>query len=94
MVHGYDHSLPAHFYTDAFLYAGGLVITQFQTLPEGKCVEVPILYDSITFDLFERRYPTYKRELCVLTKFVTKYNYFCKHPRNKAVIHTDHKPLV
>ena len=92
---GYDYSLPAHFYTDASKYACGLAITQFQFQEEeGKVIEVPVQYDSITFTSTEVRYPTYKRELCALTKFVIKYDHLCKHPRITAVIHTDHKPLV
>lgn len=92
-MHGYDPSLPAHMYIDASGFAGGLVITQFRTEGE-KNVEVPILYDSVTFTAIERKYPTYKWELCVLTKMVTKYDYMCKDPRHPAAVHTDHKPLT
>lgn len=92
-MYGYDPSIPTHLYTDASGFAGGIVVTQFRT-EDAKQIEVPILYDSVTFNLTERKYPTYKRELCVLTKMVTKYDYMCKDPRHQAIIHTDHKPLT
>lgn len=40
-------------------------MTQFQK-EGGDEVEVPVLYDAITFSPTERKYPTYKRELFVL----------------------------
>lgn len=39
-------------------------------------VEVLIIYDSFPFTATQRRYPTYKREMCAMVKFVTKYDYF------------------
>lgn len=56
--------------------------------------DAPIIYDSFTFTRSQRRYPTYKRELCGLVKFVTKYDYLCKHPQLTTLVHTDHKPLT
>lgn len=82
-MYGYDPSLPVHFYTDASGFAGGLAITQFRPHEAGqRYLEVPIEYDSFTFTGTQRKYATYKRELCALTKFVLKYDYLCKHPRN------------
>ncbi len=57
-------------------------------------VEVPVLYDSFTLTPTQRKYPTYKRELCAIVTFCKKYDYLCKHPYHPAVIHTDHKPLT
>ncbi len=63
--------------------------------PFAKDVEVPLLYDSFTFTPTQRRYPTYKRELCAVVTFCgKKYDYLCKHPYKPAVVHTDHKPLT
>lgn len=94
-MYGYDPSLPVHFYTDASGFAGRLAITQFRFHERNKNdLEVPIAYDSFIFTGTQQRYATYKQELCALTKFVLKYDYFCKHPRNTAIIHTDHKPLT
>ena len=61
---------------------------------EAGDVEVPVLYDSITFTPTQRNYPTYKRELCAIVTFCTKYDYLCKHPYQPTIVHTDHKPLT
>lgn len=94
IMHGYDSSLSAHFFFDAFLYVGELIIIQFQTSNDGKSVKVFIFYDFVTFDSTERKYFIYKKKLCAFIKFVTKYDYFCKHFRNIAVIYIDHKLLI
>ena len=57
-------------------------------------VEVPVLYDPITFTPTQRKYPTYKQELCAIVTFCTKYDYLCKHPYQPTIVHTDHKPLT
>ena len=101
-VHGLDLSEPVHLYTDASSRAAGLCVTQFRPAEKaattekckGKDVEVPILFDSFTFNPTQRLYPTYKKELCALVKFCDKYDYLCKHPYRTTVIHTDHRPLV
>ena len=94
-VHGIDWSLVIHLYTDASGYAGGLVITQYQLVDGNpRPVEVPIIYDSFTFSVAERKYHTYKRELCAMVKFASKYYYLLQNPNQEAIIHTDHKPLV
>lgn len=94
-MHGIDWSLVVHVYTDASGFAGGLVITQFQMV-EGskKPVEVPIIYDALTFSITKRKYQTYKRELCAMVKFTSKFQYLLRTPDHQAIIHTDHKPLV
>jgi len=98
-MHGIDLILVVHFYTDASGFGAGMVITQFQSPSKvdtsgTKAVEVPIIYDSFTFTPTRRRYPTYKKELYAIVVFVTKYDYFCKHPYLPAVVHTDHKALT
>lgn len=93
-MYGYDPVLPVHLYTDASGFAGGLVITQFRPIKSKKELKVPIVYDSFTFFSTQRKYATYKRELCALIRFVVKYDYLCKHPLHTTVIHTNHKPLM
>ena len=103
-MYGINLSLPVHFYTDASGYAAGLAVTQFQdpttadvptaTSTKEVSVKVPVIYDSFSFNDTQRKYPTYKRELCALVKFVTKYDYLCKHPFIPAVVHIDYKPLT
>lgn len=94
-MNGIDWSLDTHFYTDASGFAGGLVITQFQK-KEGvtRPIEVPIIYDALTFSATERKYQTYKRELCAMVKFSTKFQYLLRNPERPGIIHTDHKPLI
>ena len=94
-MNGIDWSLDTHFYTDASGFAGGLVITQFQKKDKAsKPVEVPIIYDALTFSATERKYPTYKQELCAMVRFTTKFQYLLRNPDCPGIIHTDHKPLV
>ena len=96
-MHGIDLSHEVHFYTDASGFGAGLAVTQYQTTQSAKgfsLVEVPIIYDSFTFNVSQRKYPTYKKELCALVKFCQKYDYLCKHPYLTTIIHTDHRPLV
>ena len=73
--------------------------TQALTIPPRKSiaakdVEVPILYDSFPLSVTQRKYPTYKRELCAIATFCKKYDYLCKHPYKPAIVHRDHKPLT
>ena len=92
-MHGVDWTIDIHFYTDASGFGGGLVVTQFQQIG-GSTMEVPIIYNAVTFSLTKRCYVTYKREVCVMVKFASKYHYLLRDPTRQAIIHTDHKPLV
>ena len=86
-IRGVDLTGAVHFYTDASAYAAGLAVTQFIPATEAdvplkertkgptkaeNLVEVPIIYDSFPFTPTQRRYPTYKQELCAIVKFVGK----------------------
>ena len=101
-MNGIDLTLAFHFYCDASGYAAGLAITQVQMkhlknlklTPEDGSEEVPIIYDSFAFNKTQKKYPTYKKELCAIVKFTIKYDYLCKHPNNTTIIHTDHRPLT
>ena len=94
-VHSIDWSLVIHLYTDTSEYAGDLVITQYQLIDGNlRSVEVPIIYDSFMFLIAERKYHTYKWELCAMVKFAFKYYYLLQNLNQEAIIHTDHKPLV
>ncbi|SLM35366.1 hypothetical protein LPUS_04613 [Lasallia pustulata] len=61
---------------------------------DSKLVEVPIIYDALTFSATERKYQTYKRELCAIAKFASKFQYLLWNLERPGIIHTDHKPLV
>ena len=93
-MYGHNPLLPVHLYTDVSGFAGGLVITQFRPTESKKHLEVPIVYNSSTFSITQRKYATYKRELCALIKFVIKYDYLYKYPVHTTIIHTDHKLLT
>ena len=84
-----DFLLVFHFYSDVSGFRAELVITQFHSENEHL-----ILYDTFSLNNTERRYPTYKRELCKLVRFATKYDYFLRNPSIPGIIHTDHKLLV
>ena len=92
-VFEYDYSLSTHFYTNASKYICELIIIQFQ-FQKKKMIEISVQYDFIIFISTEMRYSIYKRKLCVLTKFVIKYDHFCKHSRIMIVVHIDHKFLI
>ena len=93
MMHDYDYLFLIHFYSNVSLYDNDLIITQF-SIHDNKITKISILYDSIFFSSIEKKYFTYKQKLCIFIKFVIKYDYFCKHSRNQAIIHTDHKLLI
>ena len=59
-----------------------------------KLVEVPIIYDALTFSTTERKYLTYKWELCAMIRFTTKFQYLLQNLDCPGIIHTDYKPLV
>ena len=86
-MHGIDFSLEVHLYPGASKFGARCAILQFQA-HQGNAVEVPIIFDSFAFSITKRNYPTHKRELCALVKFVTKYDYL------SGVVRTDHKPLL
>ena len=84
-----------HIYTDASDYAAGCAVTKFQANQNGKQdIEVPVLYGSFALTSTQRKYPTYKRELCALVTFCKKYNHMCKHPFRTTIVHIDHGPLT
>ena len=91
-MYGIDWSLTIYMYTDASSFTGGMVIVQ---KPENNLKELRlIIYDMMTFNTAERKYPTYKRELCVIVKSAVKYKYLFQNLVRPGVIHTDHKPLA
>ena len=53
-----------------------------------------ILYDAFSLSKIQRIYSTYKKKLCVLIKFVMKYDYMCKHFYNMTIIYIDHRLLT
>ena len=94
-MNGIDWSLNIHFYTDTSGFAEGLVITQFQRENKAsKPVEVPIIYNALTFFTTERKYQMYKQKLCIMVRFTTKFQYLLQNSDHSGIIHTDYKPLV
>lgn len=94
-IHSIYLSLTSHFYVDASGFGAGLAITQDNLIERSpKEIEAPIIYDSFTLSRTQRKYSTYKRELCALSKFAIKYDYLCKNPNLPTIIHTHHKPLT
>ena len=57
-------------------------------------VEIFVLYDSFTFNLFQRKYLIYKRKLYVIIIFCKKYNYLCKHPYQFIIVYINHKFFI
>ena len=87
--HGYDPLLPTILEADASNAAGGCVIKQ--RVGDGK--ENVILYDSFTFTLPERRYATFKKELCSVVRFIKKWHCYLGGMR-ETTVRTDHRPLL
>lgn len=92
-IHGWDFLKPVRLYSDASLYAAGCVITQMREGPDGKLREVPIAYDGFTFTKSQRKYGTYKRELCGIVEFCRKYEHFLRSAE-PGIVFTDRQPLT
>ena len=93
LMRGINLQEPIHMYCDASGRGAGLCICQAKA-GESSQLEAPVLYDSFPFNASQQKYPTYKRELCAIVKFCSKYDYLYKHPYRPAIIHTDHRPLT
>ena len=99
-MYEHDSDIASHMYVNASNFAAELVITQFQYAARSnhenfsKKIEISIVYDSFIFVSTQRMYFIYKKELCSLTKFAVKYDYFCKHSIHITIIHIDHKSLT
>ena len=59
-----------------------------------KDVEMFLFYDSFIFNPIQRKYPIYKKELCVIVSFCKKYDYVCKHLYKFIIVHTDYKFFI
>ena len=59
-----------------------------------KVVEIFIFYDSFVFIFIKKCYSIYKKKLYVVVIFAIKYDYFCRHFYQLAVIHTNHKSII
>ena len=97
-MHDIDFSRSFQFYTDASGFDEELIVTQHQNNSTDKLqkrtIEMLILYDAFSLSRIQRIYSTYKKKLCVLIKFVMKYDYMCKHLYNMIIIHIDHRSLT
>ena len=84
----HDFLLLCEAYTDASTYDEDIYIRQLQE-DEMKS----ILYDCIAFNITQRNYDTYKRELYIIVHFIKKYEHiFDSLKRN--TIYTNHKSLM
>jgi hypothetical protein len=92
-MHEVNLSNKTYFYTNASEFARDMMITQKREIDD-KIEEVSILYDFFTFNVTQRRYSTYKKELCAMIKLVTKYDYLAQHSYKKAIVHIDYKSLI
>ncbi len=71
------------------------MITQFQKKNKVfKPVEVPIIYNALTFSTTERKYQMYKWKLCIMIKFTIKFQYLLQNSDCSDILYTDYKPLV
>ena len=86
------------FYTNASNFESELIITQHQSIFEDmlkkRTIEMFILYNAFSLFKMQRIYFIYKKKLCVLVKFVMKYDYMRKHLYNVTTIYTDHRSLI
>ena len=57
-------------------------------------IEVSVIYDAIIFSITERRYITYKRELCVMIKFALKHHYLLRNLNRHVIIYINYKSLT
>lgn len=59
-------------------------------------VEVPIVYYVRFLSIFGHpaAISYLQKKQCSLTKFVTKYDYLCKHSYLTTIVHTDHRSLT
>ena len=89
-----------HFYTDVFEYDDDLIVIQRRIEQKidlhisTKMIEVSVLYDFFTFNQIQRKYFTYKKELCVIITLIIKYDYLIKHFYQLTIIHTNHKFFI
>ena len=86
--HGFDPKRPVVLESDASNYAGGCAIKQ-----KTAHGEVVILYDSFCFSPTERRYPTFKKKLCAIIRFLKKWHCYLGGVQT-TIIRTDHRPLL
>ena len=97
-MHDVDFSRFFQFYTDASKFDEELIVTQHQNnftdKLQKRTIEMFILYDAFSFSRIQRIYSTYKKKLCVLIKFVMKYDYMCKRFYNMTIIHIDYRLLT
>lgn len=53
-----------------------------------------MLYNSFTFNLSQRNYFIYKRELYIIITFYKKYDYLYKYLYKITIIFTNYKSLI
>ena len=88
--YGFDPAKDSICECDGSQYAGGGVIKQLA--PDNKSERV-ILFDSFMLSPAERRYGTYKKELCVIIHMLDKWHCYLGGIR-PTVMRTDQRPLL
>ena len=84
----HDFSLLCEAYTDASTYDENIYIRQLQ-----KNEMKSIFYDCIAFNITQRNYDTYKRELYIIVHFIKKYEHIFDFLKRNT-IYTNHKLLM
>jgi hypothetical protein len=87
--YGYDSTVPSILESDASDYGGGCVIKQVGS--DGK--ERAILYDSFVLSQAEKKYVTFKKELCAIMHALKRWQCYLGGMK-ETIIRTDHRPLL
>lgn len=69
-MHGYVFDVSVHMYSDVRGFAAGCVVIQMR-----NGIPYPVLYDAFTLVHAQKKYGTYKRELCVIVEFCRRHSH-------------------
>jgi hypothetical protein len=87
-MHGYVFDVSVHMYSDVRGFAAGCVVIQMR-----NGIPYPVLYDAFTLVHAQKKYGTYKRELCGIVEFCRSHSHFFQ-AHETSIICADHKPLT
>lgn len=92
-MHNLNFKINIDFYINVSKFAQNFATIQFQIINFIRA-KIFIFYNLFFFNIIQKKYLIYKKKLCVFTKLITKYEYFCKNFLKKIIIHTNHKFLT